>query len=64
MSLFETEQINKAHKFVAQQLVGGATMFSEFSTMSLYMQDHDKYGSELCELVKKDQLKCNFFEKK
>jgi len=41
MALFETGQINKAREFVAQQLIGGAAMFREFSTMSLYMQYHD-----------------------
>lgn len=64
MALFETGQIQKAREFVAQQLVGGAAMFREFSTMSLYMQYHDKYGPELCERVKSDQLKSNFFDKK
>lgn len=64
MALFETGKIEKAREFVAQQLVGGAAMFREFSTMALYMQYHHLYGEELCEKVKKDQLKSNFFDSK
>lgn len=61
MALFETGQVEKARKFTAQQLVGGAAMFREFSTMALYMEYHHLYGKELCQMVKQNQLRSDFF---
>jgi len=61
MALFEKGQIDKACQFAAQQLVGGAAMFREYTTMALYMQYHKLYGQYLCDKVKQDQLKSNFF---
>jgi len=61
MALYERGHIEKAREFTAQQLVGGAAMFREFSTMALYMEYHHLYGEELREKVKQDQLKSNFF---
>ena len=60
MALYETGQIDKAREFTAQQLVGGAAMFREYSTMALYMEYHHLYGDELREKVKKDQLNSRF----
>lgn len=61
MTLFETGHIEKAREFTAQQLIGGAAMFREFSTMALYMEYHHLFGDELCKKVKKNQLNSNFF---
>ena len=38
MALFERGYIEQAREFAAQQLIGGAAMFREFSTMALYME--------------------------
>ena len=61
MALYETGQLEKAREFTAAQLVGGAAMFREYTTMALYMEYHDLYGEELHEMVKQDQLKSDFF---
>jgi hypothetical protein len=61
MALFEKGQIEKARQFAAQQLVGGAAMFREYTTMALYMQYHELYGQALRDKVKQDQMKSNFF---
>jgi len=61
MALFERGHLEKANEFAAQQLVGGAAMFREFTTMALYMEYHDLYDEALREKVKKNQLASNFF---
>lgn len=62
MALFERGHIEKAREFVAQQLIGGAAMFREYSTMALYMEYNHLYGDVLREKVKQDQLNSNFFD--
>ncbi len=61
MALFEKGDIEKARQFAAQQLVGGAAMFREFTTMALYMEYKELYDKELKQKVKEDQLNSNFY---
>jgi len=61
MALFEKGEIEKAQDMAARQLVGGAAMFREFGTMSLYMTYHHLYSEELKQKVKENQLHSNFF---
>lgn len=61
MALFERGSVEKARQFAAHQLIGGAAMFREFSTMALYMEYHHLYDEELLKKVKQDQLNSNFF---
>lgn len=62
MALYETGQLEKARQFTAQQLIGGAAMFREYSTMVLYMEYQHLYGDTLRQKVKQDQLNSNFFK--
>lgn len=64
MALYEKGEIEKARKFTAWQLEGEGDMFREFGTMTLYMKYHELYGEALCQKVKQNQLKSDFFQPK